>query len=243
MGKLLVFCSGKGGVGKSTVAATMAVAAADMGRSAVLLELDSGLRCLDLMLGVGDRLVFDLFDVVSAGREVDAAAITCDRKGLLRLISAPATQVELDMTRVVDLAINLASHNDYVIMDCPAGIDRELFSALPAAAGVVVVTNPQPVPLRDGDNLRRTLAAKTSAPCFLVVNRFNLKRVKKGLDLGLDDAVDQTGIGLLGAVPEDRSVEKMDGSRFVKSRAVKACKRIIRRIEGVSAPLPRARKI
>ena len=243
MGKLLVFCSGKGGVGKSTVAAAMAVAAADMGHSAILLELDAGLRCLDLMLGVGDRLVFDLFDVVSAGRDAADAAITCDKKGLLRLISAPATQVEMDMAQVVRLAVDLTAENDYVILDCPAGIDPELFSALPAEAGVVVVTNPQPVPLRDGDNLRRTLAAKTSAPCFLVVNRFNLKRVKKGLDVGLDDAVDQTGIGLLGAVPEDRGVEKMDGSRFVKSRAVKACKRIIRRIEGVPTPLPRARKI
>lgn len=243
LGKLLVFCSGKGGVGKSTVAATLAIAAAQMGYSTLLIEADAGLRCLDLMLGVSDRLVFDLFDVVCAGRDADDAAIRCDTAGKLRLISAPASKCAVPAADIVSLAAKQTAENDYVMLDCPAGIDAELFAALPRETGVVVVTNPQAVPLRDAENLRRVAAAKSEAQCFLVINRFNKKAVKKGRAIGIDDAMDITGIKLLGAVPEDSAVTQMDGTKFVKSRAVKAGKRIIRRIEGVPTPLPRASRI
>lgn len=243
MGKLLVFCSGKGGVGKSTVAAGMSIAAAEAGYSTLLIETDSGLRCLDLMLGVSDRLVFDLFDVVDGGRELEDATVACDDAGRLKLLSAPINQYDIDYRRLADFAAEATAKFDYVMIDCPAGINKELYANLPKNTGVIVVTNPQEIPLRDADGLRRTIAAKTDAKCFLILNRFCLKDVKKGIAMGIDDAVDMSGVRLTGVVPDDKAVWHMDSRRYIKSRAAKAFRRIIKRIEGQSIPLPKAKKI
>lgn len=243
MGKLLVFCSGKGGVGKSTVAAGMSIAAAEAGYSTLLIETDAGLRCLDLMLGVSDRLVFDLFDVVDGGRELEDATVACDDAGRLQLLSAPINQYDIDYRRLADFAAEATANFDYVMIDCPAGINKELYASLPRNTGVIVVTNPQEIPLRDADGLRRTIAAKTDAKCFLILNRFCLKDVKKGIAMGIDDAVDMSGVRLTGVVPDDKAVWHMDSRRYIKSRAAKAFRRIIKRIEGQSIPLPKAKKI
>lgn len=243
MGKLIVFCSGKGGVGKSTVAATFAVASSSQGFKTLLLETDSGLRCLDLMLGVSDRLVFDLFDVLDAGRELEDAVVVCDGAERLHLLAAPVSKYELDRRKLVALACRETANYDYVLIDCPAGIDKELLEFLPKEAGIMIVTNGGEVPLRDAEGLRRTIAAKTDAPAFLILNRFDLKSVKKGRAAGIDDAMDKTGLRLAGVVPEDKAVLNMDSRRFGKSRAAKALGRIVRRMEGENVPLPKVKKI
>lgn len=243
MGKLLVFCSGKGGVGKSTVAAGMSIAAAAAGHRTLLIETDSGLRCLDLMLGVSDRLVFDLFDVVDGGRDVEDAAVVCDEAERLYLLSAPVNEYDMDPERLADFASQMTEQFDYVLMDCPAGINKDLLAALPKNAGIMIVTNPLEIPLRDADGLRRTVAAKTDAPCYLILNRFCLKDVKKGLSVGIDDAMDMSGLKLMGVVPQDKAVWNMDSRRYIKSHAARAFSRIYKRIEGQNVALPKAKKI
>lgn len=243
MGKLLVFCSGKGGVGKSTVAAAFAVAASSLGFKTLLLETDSGLRCLDLMLGVSDRLVFDLFDVLDAGRDFADAVISCDEADKLHLLSAPVSKYDLDRTKLVNLACRQTAHYDYVLMDCPAGIDKELLERLPSQAGILVVTNGTEVALRDAEGLRRTMTAKTDAPAFLILNRFKLRDIKRGRTSGIDDSMDKTGLRLAGVVPEDDMVTAMDSRRFAKSRVFKAMTRIVKRMEGEAIPLPKIKKI
>ena len=243
MGKLLVFCSGKGGVGKSTVSAAFAVAASSMGFKTLLIETDSGLRCLDIMLGVGDRLVFDLFDVLDAGRDIEDAVVSCDTADRLHLLSAPISKYELDREKLVRLACASAQKYDYVLIDSPAGIDKELMEQLPKEAGIMVVTNGGEIPLRDAEGLRRTIAAKTDAPSFLLLNRFCLKDIKRGRALGIDDAMDKTGLRLAGVVPEDKALWNLDSRRFIRSKAAKALIRIVKRMEGENVPLPKLKKI
>ncbi len=243
MGKLIVFCSGKGGVGKSTVAATFAAAASSLGYRTLILETDSGLRCLDIMLGVSDRLVFDLFDVLDAGRDIEDAVVSCDAADRLHLLSAPVSKYELDREKLVALACRQAEKYDYVLIDCPAGIDKDMLSCLPKEAGILIVTNGGEIPLRDAQELRRTIAAKTDAPTYLVLNRFCLKEIKKGRAFGIDDSMDKTGLRLAGVIPEDKSVLDIDSRRFGRSRAFRAACRIVKRMEGQNVPLPKNKKI
>ncbi len=243
MGKLIVFCSGKGGVGKSTVAAAFAVAATHLGFKTLLIETDSGLRCLDVMLDVSDRLVFDLFDVVDAGRDLADAVVSCDNADRLHLLSAPVNKYEVDRAKLMRLACEQTAAYDYVLIDCPAGIDKELMEILPPQAGVMIVTNAGEIPLRDAQGLRRTIAAKTDAPCFMLLNRFCLRDIKKGRAVGIDDAMDKTGLRLAGVIPEDKAVWNISGRRFMKSKAGKALARIVKRMEGENVPLPKVKKI
>lgn len=243
MGKLLVFCSGKGGVGKSTVAAAFAVAATHSGFKTLLIETDSGLRCLDVMLDVSDRLVFDLFDVIDAGRDLADAVVPCDMDDRLHLLSAPVNKYEVDRSKLVRLACEQTANYDYVLIDCPAGIDKELIELLPRQSGIMIVTNSGEIPLRDAQGLRRTIAAKTDAPCFMLINRFCLRDIKKGRAIGIDDAMDKTGLRLAGVIPEDKAVWNIASRRFMKSGAGKAMARILKRVEGQNVPLPRFKKI
>ena len=243
MGRLLVFCSGKGGVGKSTVAAGVSIAAAEAGRKTLLVDTDAGLRCLDLMLNVSDRLVFDLYDVIGKGRDPKDAVIEVDTDGRLSLIAAPARKCDLDPVRLVGFLTGMAAEYDLVVMDCPAGIDRELFGCLPESAGIFVVVNSDKIALRDAYFLQNELSGTFGDSVYMLINRFSARAVRRGLAAGIDDAINSAGIRLAGIVPEDKAALNLYSVRYTKSRMAAACRRIFKRIEGEQVPLPELRKI
>ena len=241
MGRLLVFCSGKGGVGKSTVAAGVSIAAAEAGRKTLLVDTDAGLRCLDLMLNVSDRLVFDLYDVIYGGRDPKDAVIEVDVDGRLSLLAAPAHGCDIEPAVLTEFLVRMVSEYDLVVMDCPAGIDSELFRCLPEGAGVFVVVNADRVTLRDAYCLKGELGKVSGGSVYMIINRFSPRAVKKGFAAGIDEAIDAAGIQLAGIVPEDRSALSLYSIKYRKSRMADACRRIFKRIEGEQVPLPRIR--
>ena len=168
MGLVIATCSGKGGVGKSTVSVNTAIALQNEGKSVLLIDMDAGMRCLDLLLGVNEKLVFDLSDVL-AGKSLEECILRIDGYRELYLLAAPATKDEIDTEKWKEL-ISLVSDNfDAVIIDFPAGNDVSLLSALPYDAQIVCVANPDAVSVRDA-SFMGNLLSKQDKKARLIIN-------------------------------------------------------------------------
>ncbi len=206
-GRAIVITSGKGGVGKTTTTANVGAALAKRGRNVVLVDTDIGLRNLDLVLGVEKRIVFDLVDVVEGRCQIRQALIRDKRLPTLALLPAAQTREkeavgEAHIKRVID---ELAEHNDYVLIDCAAGIEHGFRMAIAGAREAIVVTTPEVSAIRDADRVVGKLNA-AGLPLRLIVNRVRPEMVKTGDMLSVDDVCDVLSAELLGIVPDDEDV-------------------------------------
>jgi septum site-determining protein MinD len=242
-GKVLTITSGKGGVGKTTAVANLAVALAADGKKVVCIDGDIGLRNLDVVMGLENRIVYDIVDVVEGRCKTRQAMIRDKRLPELFLIPAAQTRDKnavspSDMVRLCD---ELRQDVDWILIDSPAGIERGFRNAIAAADKVLIVTNPEMSAVRDADRVVGLLEAEEKGAPSLVVNRLNPAMVKRGDMLSVDDVYDLLRIDVIGIVPEDENVIVASNrgaplALEAKSRAGQAFRNIARRLEGHQVP-------
>jgi septum site-determining protein MinD len=242
-GKVITITSGKGGVGKTTAVANLAVALAADGKKVVCIDGDIGLRNLDVVLGLENRIVYDIVDVVEGRCKTRQAMIRDKRLPELFLIPAAQTRDKnavspSDMIRLCD---ELRQEVDWILIDSPAGIERGFRNAIAPADKVLIITNPEMSAVRDADRVVGLLEAEEKGTPSLVVNRLNPAMVKRGDMLSVDDVYDLLRIDVIGIVPEDENVIVASNRGIplaleAKSRAGQAFRNIARRLEGVQVP-------
>src|SRR5512136_2271677 len=206
--KVLTVTSGKGGVGKTTTTANLAVALARQNQRVVCIDGDIGLRNLDVVMGLENRIVYDLVDVIEGRCRVRQAMIRDKRLPELYLIPAAQTRdkTAVSPSDMVRLCEELRPEVDWILIDSPAGIERGFKNAIAAADQVIVMTNPEVSAVRDADRVVGLLEAEEKGPASLIINRYNLTMVKRGDMISVEDVVDLLAIDLIGIVPEDESV-------------------------------------
>ncbi len=237
--KVVTISSGKGGVGKTTSVANIAVALAARGQRVACVDGDIGLRNLDVVMGLENRIVYDLVDVIEGRCRLRQAMIRDKRLPELYLIPAAQTRDKTavspsDMVRLCD---ELRPEVDWILIDSPAGIERGFKNAIAAADRVLVVTNPDVSAVRDADRVVGILDAEEKGPALLVINRVNTDMVKRGDMLSVDDILDLLAIDLIGIVPEDENVIVASNkgqplTLDTKNRAGQAFQNIARRLMG-----------
>jgi septum site-determining protein MinD len=241
--KVITVTSGKGGVGKTTAVANIAVALALRGNKVTCIDGDIGLRNLDVVLGLENRIVYDVVDVVEGRCRLRQAMIRDKRLPELYLIPAAQTRDKSaispsDMVRLCD---ELRSEVDWIIIDSPAGIERGFKNSIAAADKVLVMTNPEISAVRDADRVIGLLDSEEKGPASLIINRINPILIKRGDMLSVDDVLDLLAIELIGIVPEDENVlvASNKGQPLAldsKSKAGQAFGNIARRLLGEEVP-------
>ena len=244
MENVIVVTSGKGGVGKTTTVANLGAGLAHRGQKVALIDTDIGLRNLDVVLGLENRIVYDLVDVVEGTCRLRQALIKDKRFEGLYLLPAAQTRDKLAVNpeQMVKLIAEMEQDFDYILIDCPAGIEQGFKNAVAGAKSAIVVTVPEVSAVRDADRIIGLLSAAGIDDAQLLVNRMRPDMVRRGDMLGLDDTLDILGIDLIGVVPEDEKIIRSTnmGEPIVlmdKSPAGRAYRNIVRRIMGEKVPL------
>lgn len=243
MGKIIAVNSGKGGVGKSTVSAGLGVAFSNMGKKVLLVDMDEGLRCLDLMLDVDREAVFDLSDII-LGKEIEDAVYKSPLGQNLYLVVAPAKEGMVDPFSLSCFAKEAAELFDIVIFDFPAGLNLQLYSALPETTQYLTVAVPDPISIRDASVIGAKIS-DLSLNARLIVNRFKYKQSLRQRVKNVDSIIDRTSIRLIGIVPESKEISELSMRHKIpkKSPAAKAFQRIAQRLDGKQVLLPKPNKI
>ncbi|HUN23783.1 MAG TPA: septum site-determining protein MinD [Anaerolineales bacterium] len=205
---VITITSGKGGVGKTTTTANLGVALAQLNKRVVCIDVDIGLRNLDVVMGLENRIVYDLVHVIEGQCRLRQAMIKDKRMPELYLIPAAQTRDKSavspsDMVRLTD---ELRPDFDFVLIDSPAGIERGFRNAIAGADKVLVVTNPEVSAVRDADRIIGLVEAERKGPAQLILNRMRPAMVDRGDMLSTDDVLDVLAIDLIGIVPEDESI-------------------------------------
>ncbi|MDK2902349.1 MAG: septum site-determining protein MinD [Clostridiales bacterium] len=244
MSEVIVITSGKGGVGKTTTTANIGTALALQGNKVVLMDADIGLRNLDVVMGLENRIVYDLVDVVEGVCRLKQALIKDKRYDGLYLLPAAQTREKTAVTpeQMKKLSEELKEQFDYVLIDCPAGIEQGFKNAIAGADRAVVVTVPEVSAVRDADRVIGLLAANGLEEPQLIINRLKMDMVRRGDMMSIDDTLDILGVGLLGVVPDDENIviSTNRGEPAVsnpQSLAGQAYNNIARRILGQDVPL------
>lgn len=208
MSEVIVVTSGKGGVGKTTTSANVGTGLAAMGKKVVLIDTDIGLRNLDVVMGLENRIVYNLVDVVEGNCRVKQALIKDKRHPSLYLLPSAQTKdktavKEEQMIRMID---QLRQHFDYIILDCPAGIEQGFKNAIAGADRALVVTTPEVSAIRDADRIIGLLEANDFTKIDLIINRLRADMVRRGDMMSSADVIDILSIPLIGIVPDDENV-------------------------------------
>ncbi len=241
--QVVTITSGKGGVGKTTAVANLAVALAADGARVVCIDADIGLRNLDVVMGLENRIVYDLVDVIEGRCRLRQAMIRDKRLPELYLIPAAQTRDKsaVSPSDMIRLCEELRNDVDWILIDSPAGIERGFKNAIAPADQVLVITNPEVSAVRDADRVIGILEAEGKGTPSLIINRLNQTMVKHGDMLSAEDVLDLLAIKLIGIVPEDDQVI-VATNRGVpvaldhKSRAGQAFRDIARRLKGEQVP-------
>jgi septum site-determining protein MinD len=241
--QVITLCSGKGGVGKTTAVANIAVALALEGSRVVCVDGDIGLRNLDVVMGLENRIVYDLVDVIEGRCKLRQAMIRDKHLPQLHLIPAAQTRdkTSVSPSDMVRLCKELRSDQDFVLIDSPAGIERGFRNAIAPADRVIVVTNPEVSAVRDADRVIGLLEADEKRSPGLIINRLNPTLVRQNDMLSADDVMDLLGVALIGIVPEDETVivsanHGTPVAQDPKSRAGQAFRNIAKRVLGQEVP-------
>ncbi len=242
---VVTITSGKGGVGKTTATANISAALASAGQKVVCIDADIGLRNLDVVLGLENRIVYDLVDVIEGRCRLRQALIRDKRLPELYLIPAAQTRDKSavspsDMIRLVD---ELRPEFDWILVDSPAGIERGFRNAIAPANRVLVVTNPEVSAVRDADRIIGMVEAEEKGPAQLIINRIKPGMVKRKEMLSVDDVLELLAIELIGLVPDDDHVITSTNVGLpivmdAKNKAGQAFREIAQRLMGKDIPFP-----
>lgn len=239
MGEVIVITSGKGGVGKTTTTANLGSALAMQGKKVALVDTDIGLRNLDVVMGLENRIVYDIVDVVEEKCKLRQALIKDKRFEELFLLPAAQTRDKsaINEEQMINLTNKLKEEFDYILIDCPAGIEQGFKNAIAGADRAIVVTTAEISAIRDADRIIGLLESSEIKNPELVVNRLKPNMVRRGEMMDVDDIVDLLSIDLIGVVPDDEFVvtQTNKGEPVVSNRKApsgKAYIEIARRILG-----------
>lgn len=242
MGEVIVVTSGKGGVGKTTTTANVGTGLAKLEKKVVLIDTDIGLRNLDVVMGLENRIVYNLVDVIEGSCKINQAFIKV--KGYSNFYLLPSAQTR-DKTAVTPeqmkkLTDQLKEEFDYVIIDCPAGIEQGFHNAIAGADRALVVTTPEVSAVRDADRIIGLLEANEVKKIHLIVNRIRMDMVKRGDMMSSDDVVEILAVPIIGVVPDDENivVSTNQGAPLVGNNTLagKAYMNICKRVTGEEVP-------
>ncbi len=243
-GVVITITSGKGGVGKTTTTANLGTALALHGQKVAVIDADIGLRNLDLVLGLENRIVYDIVDVVEGRARLKQALVRDKRFPELCLLPAAQTRDKsavspAQMSQVCDA---LRPAFDFILVDSPAGIEQGFQNAIAGADRIIVVTTPEMSAVRDADRIIGLVEAAEKGPPQLILNRIKLDMVKRGEMLSQEDVLDVLAIPLLGVVPDDEAIiiATNDGTPVATddhTLAGRAYHNIARRLMGQDVPL------
>jgi septum site-determining protein MinD len=243
-GRVIVITSGKGGVGKTTTTANIGTGLALRGKKVCMIDADIGLRNLDVVMGLENRIVYDLVELVEGNCKLRQALIRDKRNDNLFLLPAAQTREKdaVSPEQMKELCAQLAEEFDFVILDSPAGIEHGFRNAIAGADEAIIVTTPEVSAVRDADRIIGMLEAHELHNPQLVINRIRPDMVKRGDMMDIDDVLDILAIDLVGVIPDDQSiiVATNKGEPVVlntRSNAGKAYANIVCKILGEDVPL------
>ncbi len=236
--------TGKGGVGKTTTVANIGTGLASLGHKVVLLDTDIGLRNLDVVMGLENRIVYDIVDAATGQCKLKQAMIKDKRFENMYLIPAAQTKDKnaVNESQMKAICEELKEEFDFILIDCPAGIEQGFKNAIAGADAAIVVTNPEVSAVRDADRIIGLLEANGLTEPKLIINRMRANMVKQGDMMGVDDMLEILAVKLLGVVPEDDNIviSTNRGEPAVldqKSKAGQAYRNIVDRILGKDVPI------
>lgn len=243
MGEVIVVTSGKGGVGKTTTTANVGTGLAMRGKSVVLLDTDIGLRNLDVVMGLENRIVFDIVDVVEGKCQLRKALIKDRRCDNLFLLPASQTRDKNSLVpeQMIKLCEELRKEFDYILIDCPAGIESGFKNAIAGADRAIIVTMPEVAAIRDADKIIGLLESNGLENPRLIINRIRKDMVKRGDMLDIGDISEILGVKLIGIIPDDEQiiVSTNKGEPVIANDAslsAKAYRNIVGRVLGEEIP-------
>ncbi|QNO13606.1 septum site-determining protein MinD [Alkalicella caledoniensis] len=244
MAKIIVITSGKGGVGKTTTTANLGTALAMLNKKVVLIDTDLGLRNLDMVLGLENRIVYDIVEVANGIVPVRKALVKDKKFPDLYLLPASqkSDKTSLSPEQMIKICEQLKEDFDFILIDCPAGIEQGFQTAIAPADHALIVTTPDMSAVRDADRVVGLVEASGISEPHLIVNRVRPAMIKKGDMLDIVDIVEVLSIDLLGFVPEEEKIisSTNKGEPVVldhSSRAATAYRNMAQRLNGVKVPL------
>lgn len=208
LGTTIVVTSGKGGVGKTTTSANIGTGLAMLDKSVVVVDADIGLRNLDVVMGLENRIVYDIVDVVEKNCRLKQALIKDKRHEKLFLLPAAQTKDKsaISPEQMLELVNNLKKEFDFIIMDSPAGIEQGFQNSIAGADLALIITTPEISAVRDADRVIGILESKGIHNPKLIINRIRQEMVNRGDMMNIDDMIDILAIDLLGIVPDDEAI-------------------------------------
>ncbi len=241
MATVIAVTSGKGGTGKSSICSGMGYALAKQGSRTLIIELDFGLRCLDIMLGVKDIIKHDLGDVLEGKCDIYAASTQITMANNLSIVCAPEDPyAKLDAESIKEICEQMRRYYDYIIIDTSAGISESIFDIVANSDLILIVTTPDEICVRDGRLMSDEFYKRQNKKQRLIINKMNRKIFGEELVSDLDAIIDTVGVQLLGVIPDDDNVTISTGKGIPipsQSEAFKAFDAITRRIKGEDVPL------
>ena len=208
MGEVIVITSGKGGVGKTTITANLGIALSKLGKSVIAIDTDIGLRNLDVGMGLENQIVYNLVDVLEGTCRLRQAVIKDRRYNNLYLLPSAQSKDKDSVTpqQMIDLTSCLKEEFDYVLIDCPAGIEQGFRNAIAGATKAIVVTTPEVSAIRDADRIIGLLESSEIKNPELVINRIRPNMVRRGEMMDVEDIVELLSIELIGVIPDDEYI-------------------------------------
>lgn len=242
MGEIIVVTSGKGGVGKTTTTANIGAGLAKLDKKVLVIDTDLGLRNLDVVMGLENRIVYNLVDVIEGSCRLKQALIKDKRHENLYLLPSAQTKDKSSVTpeQMLKLTAQLREEYDYVLLDCPAGIEQGFQNAVIGADRALVVTTPEVSAIRDADRIIGLLESNKLSHMDLIINRIRMDMVRRGDMMSIDDVTEILSINLIGAIPDDEQVvigtNQGEPVIDMDSLAGHAYMNICRRITGEEVP-------
>lgn len=238
--KIIAVTSGKGGTGKSTVCAGLGYTLAKQGHRTLIIELDFGLRCLDIMFGMEEKIQFDLGDVLNGKKQPLDAVTQASMASNLSLLCAPKTLTSVNAEQIYDICRSIRKYYEYIIIDTGAGINSHVFDIVEQANLILILSTPDQVCIRDAALMSDEFYNRGNKSQRLIINKVSKKVIGNALVTNLDEIIDRVGVQLIGVIPDDFKMTVATGKGDpipTESEALKAFDAISKRLDGEFVPL------